>query len=203
MKNSYPAALQELIDGLKQLPGIGGRTAERLALAMLKWPPENLHTLGQAVDNLLENLKQCRICGNLIDADTECQICTDKSRNKSQICVIEEITQLYIIEKSNSYRGLYHILGGKLSPLNNRTEADLNIAALTARIESGEVEELILALGNDVESRATAFMLADKYQQKVAKITALAQGLPAGANLNYADSATITAALSHRHSIND
>lgn len=203
MKKKYPESLQELIEGLQQLPSIGGRSAERLALAMLKWSPDNLEAFGKLIAELPQSLVRCPICYNLITQDTPCPICSDESRDHAQICVIEDISQLYLIEKSNSFRGVYHILGGKLSPLTNKTEADLNIIGLTERVKSGKIEELILALGSDVEARATMFMLADRYHDEVKKITVLAQGLPAGTNLSYADSATISAALSHRRKIEE
>ncbi len=203
MMENYPEALLELIDGLKQLPGVGRRSAERLALAMLKWPESNLRKFGNVIASLPDNVGHCPVCGNMSEGHTLCAVCAAPERVATQICVVEDVSQLLMIEKSGSYRGVYHVLGGKLSPLNNCTEEDLNIASLTDRIMKGGVNELILALGGDVEARATGFMLADKYAGSGIKITVLAQGLPAGANLAYADSATITAALSHRRNIND
>lgn len=199
----YPEALAELIEGLKMLPGIGRRSAERMAMAMLKWPPENMKRFGSVITALPDRIGKCRICGNITDSDSICAICAAANRIQSQICVVEDISQLIMIEKSGAYRGVYHVLGGKLSPLNNCNEEDLNIATLSERIANGGVKELILALGADVEARATGFMLADKYSKCGIKITVLAQGLPAGANLAYADSATINAALTHRRDIGE
>lgn len=200
---NYPEALTTLIEGLKQLPGVGRRSAERMAMAMLKWPEENLREFGKVVAALPDKISRCPVCGNLAEPQQLCSVCSASNRMRNQICVVEDVSQLLIIEKSGAYRGLYHVLGGKLSPLNNLGEEDLNIASLSARIEAGGVDELIIALGGDVEARATGFMLADKYSGRSIKITVLAQGLPAGANLTYADSATINAALSHRRNIGE
>lgn len=200
---NYPEALTALIDGLKQLPGVGRRSAERMAMAMLKWPEENLREFGKVVAALPDKISRCPVCGNLAEPQQLCSVCSASNRMRNQICVVEDVSQLLIIEKSGAYRGLYHVLGGKLSPLNNLGEEDLNIASLSDRIEAGGVDELIIALGGDVEARATGFMLADKYSGRSIKITVLAQGLPAGANLTYADSATINAALSHRRNIGE
>ncbi len=197
----YPGDLEEAIEQIRRLPGVGRRSAERMALALLKWPVDNLRNFGRLLERLPESLVRCPVCGNLIGADEDCPICSDPGRDRSLICVVEDLAQLYTVEKSGSFRGLYHILGGKLSPLENRTEADLNIEALTSRIAVGGVKELIIALGSDVESRGTAYFLAEKYRGQVERVTVPAQGLPAGASLNYADGATITAALSHRHSL--
>ena len=196
--HDYPADLEEMIEQIRRLPGVGRRSAERMALAMLKWPADNLRAFGGLIGRLPESLVRCPVCGNLTGDGEECPICSDPGRDRSLICVVEDLAQLYTVEKSGSFRGLYHILGGKLSPLDNRTEADLNLESLTLRIASGGVKELIIALGSDVESRGTSYFLAEKYRGRVEKITVPAQGLPAGASLNYADGATIAAALSHR-----
>ncbi|MEA4862354.1 MAG: recombination mediator RecR [Victivallaceae bacterium] len=199
MDISYPDPVEELIEAFKRFPGVGRRSAERMALALLAQPPENLDALGTLIAGLPETVGRCPVCGNLTCGGEHCTICSQPGRNTAQICVVEDIAQLHVIEKSGAFRGLYHVLGGKISPLENRTADDLNVAELAKRLAEGGVDELILALGSDVESRATAFFLADKFAGSVSKITVPAQGLPAGANLSFADSATLTLALARRH----
>ncbi len=199
MDISYPEPVEELIEAFKRFPGVGRRSAERMALALLAQPPENLDALGTLIAGLPDTVGRCPLCGNLTDGEARCAICAHPGRNSAQICVVEEIAQLHVIEKSGAFHGLYHVLGGKISPLENRTADDLTVAKLAERLAAGGVEELILALGSDVESRATAFYLAEKFAGAVPRITVPAQGLPAGANLSFADSATLTLALARRH----
>ncbi len=199
--SEYPVALEEVISQLRRLPGVGKRGAERMALALLKFTPEELQLFGETIAQLPENTFYCPVCGNLTDSNTPCSICSSPRRDESVICVVEDFTRIAGIEKSGGFHGLYHVLGGRLSPLDDETEDTLRIAALEKRLESGKVKELILALGGDVESRATAIYLARKFEDKVGRITKLAQGLPAGADLAYADSATILAALNNRNAL--
>lgn len=198
---NYPEAVEELISALRRLPGIGRRGAERMALGMLKLPPEELQLFGEIVSSLPERVGSCPECGNLTEGDQKCAICQSPRRDESVICVVEDFTRIANIEKSGGFRGLYHVLGGKISPLDDESEDSLRIGLLERRLESGQVKELILALGGDVESRATALYLARKFEHKVGKITRLAQGLPAGGDLAYADSATILAALNNRNQL--
>ena len=201
--SSYPEPFNDLVDALRELPGVGRRTAERMALAMLKWPGENLLRFGEVVKTVSEGVGSCPECGNMALTGEYCGICVESGRNRALVCVVEDAAQLAVIERSGAYRGLYHVLGGRISPLDDRGEADLNIESLTRRIASGEIKELVIALGADVESRATGFMLAEKYAGSGVKVTMLAQGIPAGGNLVYADSATISMALSNRRDIKD
>ena len=197
--SEYPSAVMELIDQLRRLPGIGRRSAERMALALLKFPVEELQEFGEILKQLPEAVASCEICGNLTEKGEKCPICAAARRDESVICVVEDFTRINAIEKSGSYNGLYHVLGGRISPLDDEYESTLRISQLENRLASGQVKELILALGGDIESRATAIYLAKKFADKVEKITKLAQGLPAGADLSYADSATISAALDNRN----
>ncbi len=197
--NDYPQAVIELIEVLRRLPGIGKRSAERMALALLKFPAEELKSFGETIGGLPGRVGNCPVCGNLTDADELCSICQSPRRDESVICVVEDFTRIGAIEKSGAFNGLYHVLGGRISPLDEEYEDTLRIAQLEKRLADGKVKELILALGGDIESRATSLYLAKKFADKVEKITKLAQGLPAGADLSYADSATISAALSNRN----
>ncbi len=199
--NNYPDAVEELIAALRKLPGIGRRSAERMALGLLKFPAEELRLFGETLSTLPDRIGSCPVCGNLTEAHELCSICSSPRRDESTICVVEDFTRIAGIEKSGGFHGLYHVLGGRLSPLDDESEDTLHINALEKRLESGKVKELILALGGDVESRATAIYLARKFENKVEKITKLAQGLPAGGDLAYADSATILAALNGRNTL--
>lgn len=196
--SQYPAELSALIELLTSLPGIGKRGAERIALAMLKWQPEKLECLGALITSLPQDVTFCPDCGNLASAGQKCPVCLAPGRDRAVICVVEDFTQINAIERSAFYRGLYHVLGGKLSPLSGRHVEDLNIDSLLRRIDELEATEVILALSPDVEGQATASYLGSLLQGKPLKITRLAQGLPAGSDISYADAATIGAALKGR-----
>lgn len=197
--SEYPSAVNELIEQLRHLPGVGKRSAERMALALLKFSAEELELFGESIKQLPQAVGSCPVCGNLTEKGENCPICSSLRRDESVICVVEDFTRINAIEKSGSYNGLYHVLGGRISPLDDEYESSLRINQLEKRLATGSVKELILALGGDIESRATAIYLAKKFENQVEKITKLAQGLPAGADLSYADSATISAALNNRN----
>lgn len=194
----YPDAVEELIGAFRQLPGIGRRGAERLVLAMLNWEPENLRLLGKLVAGLPESVGHCPECGMLANAGELCFICRQPARDATTVCVVENASQVIAIESSGNFRGRYHVLGGKLSPLDAENGSGLNLPALIDLANSGRVKEIILALSPDVEGRATAIYLAELLKDAPVKVTQPALGLPAGANLSFADGATITAALNGR-----
>ncbi len=195
---NYPDAIEQLIDTLKRLPGIGRRGAERLAFAMLKWEPDKLKFLGELIEDLPSTVGFCPECGSLSNAGELCTICRQPSRDRELICVVETPAQVFAIEASNQYHGRYLVLGGRLSPLNSENGSGLNLDRLTELANSGQVREIILALSPDVEGRATAIYLAELLRSSSVLVTRPALGLPAGANLSYADGATIAAALSGR-----
>lgn len=201
LHSDYPEAVDELIGVLRRLPGVGRRSAERMALALLKFPAEDLRFFGNTLLQLPERVGECPVCGNLTAAGELCSICASPRRDESVICVVEDFTRIAGLEHSGGFNGLYHVLGGRISPLDDELEDSLRINALAKRLESGKVKELILALGGDIESRATALYVARKFENQVPKITKLAQGLPAGGDLAYADSATILAALNGRNQL--
>jgi len=194
----YPETLEEILDAFKRLPGIGRRSAERMALAMLKWQPAKLEHLGELLKNLPQTVTFCPECGNLSQDGLTCTICRSHSRNRKVICVVEDFSQIMHIENSSCYKGLYHVLGGKLSPLENRSASELNLPGLLSKITAMQITEVILALSPDVEGQATAMYIAGLLKDSPLKITRLAQGLPAGSDISYADSATISAALNGR-----
>jgi recombination protein RecR len=201
MSAKYPKALTDIIDILKTLPGVGKRSAERMAFSMLKWQSEKLNSLGDSIKTLKEKVTSCPECGNLASGGELCDVCASHSRDKSLICVVEEASQIFSMEENGFYKGVYHVLGGKLSPLEGKGVEELSIDALKKRIESFGVKELILALSSDVEGQATAVYLAETFKDTGVKVTRLAQGLPAGSDISYADSATIAAAFNGRTSL--
>ena len=199
--SDYPPLLEDLIAALKTLPGVGRRGAERLALAMLKWPPEKLQSLSEMIGGLFAGIGRCSECGAIAPAGELCAVCGAPGRDRSVLCVVEEPQQIFAIEKSGIYRGLYHVLGGRLSPLDGKNGENLSTEALLARAGSGECREVILALSADVEGRATAIYLAELLRKTAVRVSQPALGLPAGSNLSYADAATIGAALTGRREL--
>ncbi len=197
----YPEALESVIALLKTLPGIGRRAAERSTLAMLRWQPEKLGELAGRLAELQEKVGACPECGAWAAAGELCRVCSAPNRDRATICVVEEAAQIFTIEKSGQYRGLYHVLGGRLSPLDGCDADDLAIEPLLRRASDGTVREVILALSADVEGRATAVYLHGLLEPVGVRLSQPALGLPAGSNLAYADAATISAALSGRRTL--
>ena len=194
----YPRPIEDLIDILSTLPSVGKRSAERMALAMLKWQPEKLAVFGALAAALPEKITPCPECGNFAEIGNKCAICVSPRRDRSLVCVVEDSTQIRSVESSSLFNGVYHVLGGKLAPLSGTGIDDLNIDSLLQRIKIEGVKELILALSPDVEGQATAVYIANLVQDRSIIVTRLAQGLPAGSDLTYVDSATIGIALSGR-----
>jgi recombination protein RecR len=190
-------ALEHLQKLLKQLPGIGYRSAERIALHLLVEKPDRLPELVSALEIAAKNVRRCTICGNLSEQE-ECPVCADTRRSTGQVCVVEFVTDLAAIERSGAYRGRYHVLHGKLSPIRGVTPEDLNLSALFDRISAGEIKELILALSNDVEGEATCHYLTERLPQSGVKVTRIGFGLPSGSGVLYADAVTLKSALEGR-----
>ncbi len=193
-------AFEQLQKHLKQLPGVGYRSAERMALHLLVEKPERLPALVQALDAAARAVHRCTRCGNLAEGGL-CAICDDGRRDHAQVCVVEQVPDLVALERSGAYRGGYHVLHGKLSPIHGVGPDDLNLASLLARIESGEVKELILALSNDVEGEATCHYLSEHLPPgSGVSISRIGFGLPSGGGVLYADSVTLKSALEGRRS---
>ncbi|GJQ61445.1 MAG: recombination protein RecR [Melioribacteraceae bacterium] len=182
--------LQRAIDELNKLPTIGRKTALRLALYILKSKEENVTTLTNALLALKTDLRFCNTCHN-ISIDEECEICKSTRRDKSVLCVVEEPSDVIAIEKSNEFNGVYHVLGGVLSPLSGKGTDDLNIDSLVKRVEHSDIRELILALNPDTEGETTALYLARLFKNSNLNISRIARGLPVGGDLEFADQATI------------
>jgi recombination protein RecR len=191
------STLENLQKQLKQLPGIGYRSAERIALHLLVEKPQKLPELVTALESAARSVRRCEICGNLAE-EPRCPICADERRANGQVCVVENVPDLAAVERSSAYRGRYHVLHGKLSPIRGVGPEDLNIAALLRRVQEGEATELILALSNDVEGEATCHYLTAQVPVASVKITRIGFGLPSGGGVLYADSVTLKNSLEGR-----
>lgn len=193
----YPTPIRALIDEIKKLPGIGPRSAERIAVWMIQHKKRNPIGLAEALQHAHEEVGLCHKCG-FFATDEVCEVCSDHSRDSSVICVVEQPTDVLPLERSGAFKGYYHCLGGKLSPLDNVTPQDLRITALLKRVEEVENVEIILALSSDVEGEATANYLSSMLESKNCSVTRIAQGLPAGGGLEHADELTLLRALQGR-----
>ncbi len=192
-------AFEKLQKHLKQLPGLGYRSSERIALNLLVEKPERLAALVTALEEAARSVRRCTRCGNLAEGEL-CAICADERRDGSVVCVVEHVPDLVALERSGAYRGAYHVLHGKLSPIHGVGPNDLNFASLLARVATGEVTELILALSNDVEGEATCHYLTEQLAAtgRPVKTTRIGFGLPSGGGVLYADSVTLKSALDGR-----
>lgn len=191
-------AVQKL---LKQLPGLGYRSAERIALNLLVERPDRLNALSQALQLASEKITRCNICGNLCEDQETCSICSNSSRNRRLICVVQSIPDLYAIERSGSYFGSYHVLHGKLSPIKDVNPNDLNLVTLKGRLDADTIAEVILALDNDIEGRATCHYIIDSLvKERPIKVSRIGFGLPSGGGVVYADSVTLKNAIESRRS---
>ena len=192
----HPGPIQRLITELSRLPGIGQRTAQRLAFHILRSDDSEAFGLADAIREVKEKVGLCEVCFNLAEGE-KCRICEDESRNSSLICVVEEPSDVIPIERTGEYRGLYHVLGGALSPIDGIDPEDLKIAELVRRVDAGGVEELVLATNPTTTGEATAHNIADLLRDRVT-ITRLASGLPVGADLEHADEVTLGRAFAGR-----
>jgi recombination protein RecR len=190
-------SIEQLAEQFAQLPGIGRKTAHRLALYILKMSHEEVVTLAQALINVKEKVRYCTVCSNITEADP-CSICSNTKRDRTSICVVEEPNDVLAIEKTNEFRGLYHVLGGALSPLDGIGPDDLKIKELLQRLSNSNIEEIILALNPNVEGEATTLYLSKLFKPLGIKVTRIARGLPVGSDLEFADEATLTRALEGR-----
>lgn len=200
-KENYPSKLLEgAVDAISTLPGVGRRSALRLALHLLKQPVENVRHFTSAIDNLRGNVKYCRKC-MMISDDEVCSICSDKSRDSSTICVVETVRDVMSIENTGQYRGVYHVLGGIISPINGVGPSDLTIRELTSRVAALSAEadvEVILALSGDVEGETTSFYIYRQLAQYNVRVSTLARGLGFGDDLEYADELTLGRSIVNR-----
>ena len=196
----FPAALQELSDQFARLPGIGGKTAQRLAFHVLSLPLEDAQEFAEAIINAKKTVKSCPVCQNLTDREL-CPICSDEQRDQGVICVVAEPKDVIALERSREFNGTYHVLHGVISPLNHVTQDDIKIRELLRRVASGEVREVIMATNPDTEGEATAMYISRLLRPMEVKVTRLAYGVPVGSQLEYADEVTLSRALEGRQEI--
>jgi len=195
--SALPEPIALLIGALNKLPGIGPRSAERIALHIVQAESGIIKQLAEIILQARERVSFCTTCGSLTEA-SPCSICSDSRRDSSLICLVERPVDIISIEKSGTFRGRYHVLGGKISPLNGVEPEDLRITDLEKRLASEPIKEIVIALGTDVEGDATSFYLAKRLAGKNVKITRIAHGLPAGSGLEFADELTLSHALEGR-----
>jgi recombination protein RecR len=197
---SLPASLQELVEQFKKLPGIGGKTAQRLAFHVLRTPREDAEKLCQAIRDVKDRVIYCSICNNITDSDP-CVLCADTTRDQRVICVVEEPQNVSVVDRTGGFRGLYHVLLGAISPLQGVGPDDLKIKGLLARIAPGGVEEVILATNPTVEGEATAIYLARLLKPLGLRVTRIATGIPVGSDLEYADDLSVGKAMDGRREV--
>jgi len=192
----FGPVVDNLVAQLSRLPGVGTRTAQRLAFHLLRLPKEEALALAQAIVEVKERIRPCRECGNLTEEEL-CVICSDTRRDRHVICVVEQPADLVSVERTAAFRGVYHVLGGALSPLDGVEPSDLRIDELIARVEANGVDEVVLATNPNMTGEATASFLADRLRGRT-RVTRLASGLPVGGDLEYADEVTLGRALAGR-----
>ncbi len=196
----FPAALQNLADQFARLPGIGGKTAQRLAFHVLELPLEDAQEFAEAILQAKRTVHTCPICQNLTDRDV-CPICDDDMRNRSVICVVAEPKDVIAMERSREFDGVYHVLHGVISPLNHVTQDDIRVKELLHRVATTDVQEVIMATNPDTEGEATAMYISRLLRPMEVKVTRLAYGVPVGSQLEYADEVTLSRALEGRQEI--
>ena len=196
----FPAALQDLADQFARLPGIGGKTAQRLAFHVLSLPMEEAQSFADAIVSAKKEVHTCPACQNLTDREI-CPICDDDMRDKTVICVVAEPKDVIAMERSREFNGVYHVLHGVISPLNHVTQDDIKIRELLHRVGRGDVREVIMATNPDTEGEATAMYISRLLRPMEVKVTRLAYGVPVGSQLEYADEVTLSRALEGRQEI--
>ncbi|MDB6036267.1 MAG: recombinase RecR [Verrucomicrobiales bacterium] len=197
---TLPEPLTRLIAGLSRLPGVGPRSAERIALHIVQAELGSVQQLVEAIVAARDSVRPCQVCGALTEKQP-CAICSDDRRDGSLVCVVERPVDIISIEKSNTYRGKYHVLGGKISPLNGVGPEDLRIVSLEQRITSENINEVVIALPSDVEGDATSYYLAKVFKPRGIKISRIAQGISVGTGLEFADELTLSRAMEARREI--
>ena len=198
--SKFAEPMARLIDELKKLPGVGGKSAQRLAFHILRASADDAENLAAAIRNLKEKLHLCSVCSNITDVDP-CSYCTSATRNQRLVCVVEEPTNIASIEKARFYNGVYHVLHGAISPLHGVGPEHLRIPSLMRRIESGSLDEVIIATNPTIEGEATAVHLTGLLKRPGVKITRIATGIPAGSDIEYADEVTMLKAMEGRREL--
>lgn len=198
---NYPKTIQNLIKCFKSLPGVGEKTAERLALSLLNFDEEKINLFSTSISDIKKKVKRCKICNNLSDED-ECEICKNKtSRNTDVICVVEEPKNVILFEKIGSFNGLYHVLDGLISPLDGINPEDINIGSLIKRVKENKPKEVIIALKSSIEAETTTLYIKKMLEGLDVNVTKLAQGVPIGVDMEYLDSMTLEMAFEDRKDV--
>jgi recombination protein RecR len=196
----YEGPIQDLIGELSRLPGIGPKSAQRIAFYLLDEDPEAVASLAETILRAKRSVRFCQVCFNVTEEDT-CRVCRDQRRDRTQICVVEESKDVVAVERTREYKGLYHVLGGSISPIDNRGPADLRIRELLLRLEDGHVTEVILATNPNTEGEVTATYIARLLGPLGLSVSRLASGLPVGGDLEYADEITLGRAFAGRRTV--
>lgn len=197
---NYPTTILNLIDCFKKLPGIGEKTAERLALSMLDMEEDLLKLFSSSIVNIKTKIRRCDICNNLSE-EKLCNICRDNSRNKELLCIVEDPKNVILFEKLNIFDGYYHVLDGLISPIDGINPEDINIESLIKRVKKENIKEIILALKPSIEGETTSLYISKLLEKEQIKITKIAHGIPLGAEIDYVDSLTLEMALNNRTDI--
>ncbi len=197
---NYPNTLKNLIECFKKFPGIGEKTAERMALSTLEMPDETLELFSTSLKNVKTKIKKCEKCGNLTENDL-CQICLDEGRNKTTLCVVEESKNVILFEKIGTYNGVYHVLGGLISPLDGVNPEDINLNSLLERIKKEKIKEVIIAVKPSIEGETTALYIRKMLEGLDVVVSKIAHGIPMGAEMEYIDPLTLELALEDRTTI--
>ena len=198
--NHYPSSILKLIKSFSRLPGIGEKTAERLTMHILRAPRREAEQLSNSIVEVKDKIRLCSICFGLSDTDI-CNICSNRTRTSSILCVVEQPADMVAIEKSGSFTGLYHILEGVLSPMDGIGPDNIRVKELISRISQGEIKEVVLATGTNVEGEATAAYIAERIENYRIKVTRIASGVPVGGDLKYVDQVTLKKAMETRHAV--
>ncbi|MFA5602309.1 MAG: recombination mediator RecR [Bacilli bacterium] len=193
----YPKSLNKLIESFKKLPGIGDKTAERMALSVLQFDKESTDVFAQAISDVNEKIKKCPLCHHLTEED-KCYICKDKNRNDDILCIVEEPKDVISLEKIGAFKGRYHVLGGLISPSDGINPEDINISSLVDRIKNKKIKEVIIALKSSIEGETTALYISKVLSGLDLKISKIAYGLPIGVDIEYIDALTLERALEDR-----
>jgi recombination protein RecR len=197
---AYPKSLNNLIDNFKNLPGVGEKTAERMALAMLEFEKNKLDSFATSIIDVKNKIRRCNVCNNLAEGEI-CDVCSDKSRVKDIICVVEDAKNVMLFEKNGLFNGQYHVLNGLISPIDGIDPNDINIASLLDRVKKGKIKEVIVAVKPSLEGEATALYISKMLDNNDVVVSKMAHGIPMGTDMEYIDAMTLEAALSERKKI--
>ena len=199
---SYPKSLKNLIDCFKKLPSVGEKSAERMAFASMNMDSEQINLFAESLLNVKNNIKRCKLCNNLTESDL-CDICSDSSRNKEMLCVVDSPKNVILFEKIGSYFGKYHVLDGLISPLDGITPDDINIKTLIDRVKNEDIKEIIIAVKPSIEGETTALYISKIFEDTSVLVSKIAHGVPLGTDMEYIDSLTLEMALEDRKKISE